>query len=135
MGRVNELRSSGRIRRATRNEKALVGREGERGRKARCARETRYAGKGKRLTFRDKAGEEGGKGGHWRDILGSDGDATTVPIRHLRETDRSNEKVHGYYEGAAMFLFVISLPLSQFRLCYFLDNAMYLEGYFIPRLK
>jgi len=27
--------------------------------------------------------EEEGKGGHRRDILGNDGDATTVPIRHL----------------------------------------------------
>lgn len=41
---------------------------------------------------REKEEENRGKGGRRRDILGSDDDATTVPIRHLRETDWSNEK-------------------------------------------
>lgn len=113
MGRVNELRQQQQQDTASNTKRKGVGwrREGERGRKAWRARETRYAGKWRRLTFRDKAGEEGGKGGHRRDILGSDGDATTVPIRHLRETDRSNEKAHGHYERAVMFSLSLSLSI------------------------
>jgi len=56
--------------------------------------------------------EEERKGGHRRDILGSDGDATTVPIRHLprerereRETDRSNERIHSVFSRARTLSF------------------------------
>lgn len=134
MGRVNELRQQQHHQQDTASNTKRKGvgwrREGERGRKAWCARETRHAGKGKRLTFRDKAGEEGGKGGHWRDILGSDGDATTVPIRHLRETDRSTRRPTATTREPSVFLFMIFFLLSQFRLCDFLDNTMYLGGFY-----
>lgn len=99
MGCVNELlRRSKRQQDTVSNTKrkgvGWCSREGERGRKARGKRGTKEG----IVTFRDKDGRErrgrkrGGKGGRRRDILGSDDDATTVPIRHLRETDWSNER-------------------------------------------
>jgi len=124
--------SSSRIRRATRNEKALVGAERVKGggkRGARGKRDTRGRGEDWRFEIkREKRGERVATG---EIFLAATAMQQLSPSVIYERPTGEREGPRPLWES--MFRFVISLSLSlspsQFRVCYFLD-AMYLEGFY-----